>query len=133
MKYLITIPILAVIGSSSMSAERVAMMECSYAYPDETSRFVETEVKAFEWLGRMAEDKTSHAKDVQCVPLNNETPNYHLFTQTRNGQVSIQHGLTHQQCEYILYTLSDHSECRNPNGCMRMLSPSDLQKGECFK
>lgn len=72
--------------------------------------------------------------DVKCRPLNSEKPEYHLFVQTRNGQVSLQHGLTEDACYYVLEQLdSSRWHCPAKMSCTSYPSDSDFEHGECFK
>lgn len=70
-----------------------------------------------------------------CLPLDNEAGVWHLFTQTENGQVSFQHGLTENQCQYVLAMLGSWGPPWQEQMYygMRMVRPGDLKHGECFK
>lgn len=63
----------------------------------------------------------------ECIPLDDQEAAWHLFVSLQHGFVSLQHGLTEAVCHYILRSL-------NPRFVgMRMVSPSDFRRGECFK
>lgn len=68
--------------------------------------------------------------DVECTPLDDQKPVFHMFVQTRNGQVSLSHGLTEDACFYTLGRLNPIPTC---NGCIYMSQGSDFERGECFK
>lgn len=74
--------------------------------------------------------KGYHMFDVNCAPLNDKEPVFHMFVQTENGQVSLAHGLTEDACFYTLARLNPVPICNN---CMHIVQGSDFKKGECFK
>jgi hypothetical protein len=107
-----------------------AVVECSYDWTGGHSVFVQPAAEASAWLKRIGEDHSMPGWDAkeECHALDNQVPNWHLFVQTYNGQVSLQHALTHDQCERLLYSLHPmHSTG------VRMVQPSDFQRGECFQ
>ena len=70
--------------------------------------------------------------DVDCRALDDKKTEFHLFVQTQNGQVSMQHGLTENVCYYMLSVIRGdrRSYC---NGCVYTVEPNDFVRGECFK
>lgn len=71
--------------------------------------------------------------DVNCRSLDGDKPEWNMFVQTYNGQVSLQHGLTEDACFYVLAELRDGPWRGCHNSCSRSVEPSDFERGECFK
>lgn len=91
--------------------------------------------KRFADIERKEQDGTEGYKgyrtfDVNCIPLDDKEPVFHMFVQTENGQVSLAHGLTEDACFYTLARLNPVPTCNN---CMYLVQGSDFKKGECFK